>query len=261
MKSSEIISLLLTILPLSVGSFLGILANKLNSVKGKTKGPWLFYVLGALVILSTVILPLLNTENFNPLLIILLIASLASGFILIYITRSVLDRKNIYKTQQLDPIINTFTENADKNDIKLFGGDLNFLGDTIQQINGNSQYACLRKRGFDKIYILCEKPVITTQKIRYGKIISDIPAVELKFYNPRQADLKVRGRICSVQGVDKLLMYFKIEPKVYQAIETDTSDSNGALYKNIWELVWSLAETPDETLIRDCNALYNSELR
>ena len=65
--------------------------------------------------------------------------------------------------------------------------------------------------------------------------------VELRFYNPNEADLRIRGRLKTFQGVEKLLIYSKIEPKKYHAIETDTANSNGALYNNIWKLAWSLA--------------------
>ena len=71
-----------------------------------------------------------------------------------------------------------------------------------------------------------------------------MPTAELRFYNPEEADLRVRGRIIKVNGVDKLLVYNKIKSGKYQAIENDTSNSNGALYNGIWELVWSLAKQP-----------------
>lgn len=73
-----------------------------------------------------------------------------------------------------------------------------------------------------------------------------MPTTDLRFYKPDRADLKVRGRIIQLQGVDKLLMYSRIESGIYQAIETDTSNSNGALYNNIWQLIWSLADKPTQ---------------
>jgi len=103
---------------------------------------------------------------------------------------------------------------------------------------------------------LCESPKGQIEQIRYGKILTDIAGAELKFYNPDIADLRVRGRIIQVDGVNKLLIYKKLKSKTYRAIETNTADSDGALYNNIWQLVWSLADspTPDEV------ALYKSLL-
>jgi hypothetical protein len=80
--------------------------------------------------------------------------------------------------------------------------------------------------------------------LRYGKIITEIHNVELRYYQPEKADLRVRGRIIEVNGVNKLLMYTKNKPGSYQAIETDTANSSGALYGNIWDLIWSLAIIP-----------------
>ncbi len=45
----------------------------------------------------------------------------------------------------------------------------------------------------------------------------------------------------TISGVEKLLIYSKIKSGKYLAIETDTANSNGALYNNIWKLIWSLA--------------------
>lgn len=70
--------------------------------------------------------------------------------------------------------------------------------------------------------------------------------VKMRYYQPNEANLSLRGRITRYQGGDRLLMYFKISKQTYQAIETDTANSNGALYKNIWNLIWDLAKVPDQ---------------
>ena len=45
-----------------------------------------------------------------------------------------------------------------------------------------------------------------------------------------------------LDGSTKLLMYHKESNlKFIELLNTDTSDSDGALYNNIWELVWELA--------------------
>jgi hypothetical protein len=74
-----------------------------------------------------------------------------------------------------------------------------------------------------------------------------LKGVELKFYNPEIADLRVRGRMKEVQGVMKLLMYTKVEQGKYETIETDVACTKGALYKNIWNLIWSLANELNST--------------
>jgi hypothetical protein len=94
---------------------------------------------------------------------------------------------------------------------------------------------------FRRLLILCAIPHNNIQKIRYGKILYDFKGAELKFYQPNEADLKLRGRIIIVGKISKLLMYSKVKSQVYQAIQTDVGDSSGALYNGIWELVWSLA--------------------
>jgi len=101
--------------------------------------------------------------------------------ILFLVTRKYLFEKNIFKTSELDPIINKFTSDADKNKIKLFGGDLNFFGNTPSEMNSNSQYIHLRSSNFKRVLILCESPKNKIQKIRYDKILSDISGAELRF--------------------------------------------------------------------------------
>ena len=93
--------------------------------------------------------------------------------------------KNIFKSTELDTPVNKFTSNADKNDIKLFGGDLNFLGNSPSEIDNNKQYTHLKSLAFKKISILCETPHTQIQKIRYGKILYEMPYVELRFMNPQ----------------------------------------------------------------------------
>lgn len=83
--------------------------------------------------------------------------------------------------------------------------------------------------------------------------------MELRFYEPENADLKVRGRIIQVQGVTKLLMYTKIRSGIYQSLETDTANSNGALYNNIWELAWALALKPMQQELDSYKLLFKGE--
>ena len=109
-----------------------------------------------------------------------------SGVCLFIFTKKFLDRRFIYRTNELDPIINDFTLNSDHNEIKLFGGDLNFFGNGPSEMDKNSLYNHLRSLAFKKVSILCEIPSDTPTKIRYGKILQEMHGIELRFYNPER---------------------------------------------------------------------------
>jgi hypothetical protein len=187
---------------------------------------------------------------------IIIIVSIIAAVALVLTTRFLLILKDTYSTNELDPIVNKWTSSADNSEIKLFGGDLSFFGQGANNMDVNAQYTYLRSLGFNHILILCEVPNDNTKRIRYGKILSDMPTAELKFYNPDKADMRVRGRIIKVQGVNKLLVYTKVQSGIYQAIETDMANSNGALYSSIWDLVWHLATPPSSEQIQNFKQLY-----
>jgi hypothetical protein len=246
MQQSDLITIFIGIISISIGIFFGVLGNKIASINNKSFWKWIFYLAGLLSIVIPCIVAFVyhTIIEASTSLIILLISSVVSGVLLIIGTKKILDKKQIFNSKELDPIVNDFTSKADKNEIKLFGGDLNFFGNSPQEIDINSQYTHLRSLQFNRVLILCETPNNQIQRIRYGKILSELQGAELRFYEPQQADLRVRGRIIRMDGSTKLLMYNKERSKVYKAIETDTSDSNGALYNNIWDLVWQLATQP-----------------
>jgi len=232
--------ILLAFTTVSLGAFLGALGNKLVTHNSQTRWKWAFYVLGILSVIFSVFY-FIVVDSFVTADYAYLIILFTSGIFLIIFTRKFLDKKYVYKTSELDPIVNSFTTSADTSEIKLFGGDLNFFGNTPNDMDANSQYNHLKSIAFKKVSILCETPGDIYTKIRYGKILHDMGNAELRFYNPNEADLRIRGRLKTLQGVEKLLIYSKIESKKYHAIETDTANSNGALYNNIWKLAWSLA--------------------
>src|SRR5579859_3235158 len=226
----------------SLGATFGILRSKIFATKIKTTLYFSFYILAAILFGFAIY----ATANNWADSIVVIIISFVSSLGLAATTKYFLIFKDIYNTEELNPIVNNWTSNADRSEIKLFGGDLNFFGEGPHEMNANLQYSHLRKLNFNRISILCEEPKEVTKKIRYGKILVEMPTAELRFYNPEEADLRVRGRIIKVNGVDKLLVYNKIQSSKYQAIETDTANSNGALYNGIWELVWSLAKVPTQ---------------
>jgi hypothetical protein len=246
MQQNDLITIFIAITSISIGVFFGVLGNRLVSINNKSGWKWAFYILGILSITAPAIIGYLEWSliNASNLLLAIFIFSILSGFLVLISTKRILDKKQVFNSNELDPIVNDFTSKADKNEIKLFGGDLNFFGNSPQEIDVNKQYTHLRSLQFHHVLILCETPNNQIQRIRYGKILSELHGAELRFYNPKEADLRVRGRIIRMNGSTKLLMYNKERSKVYKAIETDTSDSNGALYNNIWDLVWGLAAKP-----------------
>jgi hypothetical protein len=243
----DLLPYLATAASIAFGAFLGVIGNKLIVVKENTNWKWAYYIFGALVLLFGIVEIFREwslIKQGDLLVILIIVLSIAACILILFATKKLLDVKNIYSIPELDPVINKFTRLGDRNEIKLFGGDLNFLGNSGAEIDNNKQYSELRARQFARVLILCEEPKSADTRLRYGKLFTDIANVELRFYKPDKADLRVRGRLIKVNGVDKLLMYTKVRPGFYQAIETDTANSNGALYNNIWELVWSMAEVP-----------------
>lgn len=246
MQQNDIITVFIAITSISFGVFFGVLGNRIVSINNKSVWKWAFYFLGGVSIVVPTIIAWVNwlLIKGSTFSLIVFVFSILSGVFVLISTNRILDRKQIFNSSELDPIVNDFTSKADKNEIKLFGGDLNFFGNSPQEIDVNKQYTHLRSLQFHHVLILCETPINQIQRIRYGKILAELKGAELRFYNPKEADLRVRGRIIRMDGSTRLLMYNKEKPKVYRAIETDTSDSNGALYSNIWDLVWQLATRP-----------------
>ncbi len=253
------IKILLVGASISAGALLGVLRSKIFASKENNKLHYIFYGFSILVLLISIGGAIAFYHEIDTFGFAVLIASIVFSILLWLATNKFLFFKNVFKINELDPIVNKFTSNASKNDIKLFGGDLNFLGNTSSEIDANKQYTHLRSLEFKKISILCATPHTQIQRMRYGKILSDMPNTELRFYEPEIADLKVRGRIIEVQGVIKLLMYTKIKDGLYQSIETDTANSSGALYNNIWELAWSLAAKPAAAEIETYKQLFRGD--
>lgn len=260
MEINNITTLLFCGASIAAGAFLGALRSKLFASKTENKFHYAFYAFGGITILGSVLAFTCNISEFikpNWFAIMALLLALIFSIALLVFTKKYLIVKSIYNVNELTPIINKFTDQADKNEIKLYGGDLNFFGNSPADLDSNSQYSHLKSKEFKHIYILCEEPIDTITQLRYGKMYHDLLTVELRFYNPEKADLKVRGRIIKVQGSSRLLMYTKHTVGMYQALETDTSNSGGALYDNIWDLTWSMAKIPTTEQIQQYKSLYN----
>jgi hypothetical protein len=250
MTECETTAIFLSIALCSLGVFLGVVGNKLVSTKNNSKWKFGFYIFGGLSIISAIIYYFNPPSQLNFLYYFILAILFISGICLLIFTRKIIDRKYIYKSSELSPIINTFSKVAD-NEIKLFGGDFSFLGQSSTEIDQHQQYSFLKKCNFRSILILCEEPKNINTKMRYGKLITELKGVQLRFYNPEAADLQIRGRMKKVQGVAKLLIFSKEDSGKYKTIETDTANSFGALYDNIWNLVWSLAKQPNNVQIEE----------
>lgn len=227
---------------ISAGVFFGTLGSKIVSIRYKSLWIWCFYIWAIISIILAIIGLFVVSSTASAADYITIISLFIFGVLILIFAKKVLDIKGIYKTSELDSTINKFTTTADKDIIKLFGGDLNFFGATPADMEKNSQYTHLRSLNFHKVLILCEEPRDTTTKIRYGKILHDINGAELRFYLPENADLKIRGRLKTEHGCDRLLIYYRRKQNIYQLIEMNTANIKGALYCNLWNLIWSLAK-------------------
>lgn len=252
MELDDLRFLLTTGISASIGASLGILRSKLFATKVNSVLYYFFYILAIILFLFAVYTTIIFWKEAKIIVIVAFISSVC----LAAATKYIIVIKDTYTTSELDPIVNKWTSNGDRNEIKLFGGDLSFFGGDPTKMSSNSQYSQLCDRNFNHVLILCEAPNDNIKRIRYGKILIDIPGAELRFYNPEKADLRVRGRIIKVQGADKLLVYTKVKSGIYQAIETDTGNTNGALYSGIWDLIWDLAKVPSPEQIDNFKQLY-----
>ncbi len=265
MTLDNVLKLLLAGASLCLGSYLTALRAKITSSKRKNKLHYAFYGVTILFFASAIVALFYywselfserETGNPNYFGLTTIGVCIAGTIILFLFTRKNLVGKYQYKTSELDPVVNRFTKNADKDNIRLLAGDINFFGNSPIDMENNSQYECLKKERFREIQILCWKPKTNAEKIRYGKIINDMPEVKIKFYKPPKADLKIRGRLKTLNNVTHLLIYNKIQSGIYEALEIDTANSSGAMYNHLWELIWESAEEPSHADLQEYNNLY-----
>lgn len=250
---------------LCLGSYLTALRAKITSNKIKNKLHYAFYIVIGLFFASAIISTFyywndlfFEKDTFKPnyFALITIAVCIAATVVLFLFTRKNLIGKHQYKTSELDPVVNQFTKNADKDNIRLLAGDINFFGNSPADMEINSQYDCLKKERFREIQILCWRPKNNDEKIRYGKIINDMPQVKIKYYKPPKADLKIRGRLKTLNNVTHLLIYNKIQSGIYEALEIDTANSSGAMYNHLWDLIWNSAEEPSNEELQEYSNLY-----
>jgi|GEM_PF-1251842 len=244
---------------LTAGAFLTALRAKLANTKRKN---WLhlsFYIIASLVLFGALIFLISYWERIREphwFAIIVLASAVVFSIALIWVTKKFLAGKYQYTISELNPVVNSFSINADKHNIKLLAGNLDFLGKSVAEIDQHPQFLCLKAEGFQQIQILCTRPVSNEDKLRYGKIITDLPSIQLRYYKPIEADLKVRGRIKTLNNVTRLLIYSKVSPGRYEALGLNTAETDGALYTHLWNLIWELAESPSNEQLEEYKRFY-----
>ena len=247
---------------LTAGAFLTALRAKLANTKKKN---WLhvsFYIISLVLLIAAIITAIIiwsEIKKPNWFAITVLVIAIISSILLIWVTRKFLAGKHQYTVTELNPVVNAFSRNADKGNIKLLAGNLDFFGRSEQEIDWHPQYVCLKEEAFRQIEILCTAPITNEDKMRYGKIITDFPTVQLRYYKPSNADLKVRGRIKTLNNVTRLLIYSKVTPGHYEALELNTAETDGALYSHLWNLIWDLADVPTPEQLADYRHLYRPQ--
>ncbi|CAN5526045.1 hypothetical protein BH10BAC5_BH10BAC5_04580 [soil metagenome] len=267
MEYDNLIKLLLVGFSLCLGSYLTALRNKISSIQIRNKMHFVFYILCVVIFVNASIAIIFYFKNvfytgdkFQPdwFAVVVILFCFVSSVLLFNFTRKYLVGTHQYKSKDLDPIVNKFTRDADKKNIRLLAGDISFFGKYPRDIDNHSQFKCLKEQGFKEIQILCLEPTKNEEKIRYGKILHELPQIEFRYYHPAKADLLVRGRMKTLNNVTYLLIYNKIESGIYEAIETNTANLSGALYTHIWNLIWELAEIPSNTKLTEYTKLYKN---
>jgi hypothetical protein len=222
-------------------------------IKDKLKASWRFYNYYFLYIIYLIVIAFgvyclfqSSTCISNGICWITIGVGVISSIITFISFRS----SDIIDTKKIKPKVIKFTQNAKGNEIYLLGGDLNFFGDEIENMDNDEQYKQLKQKNFDKILILCKKPAQEDKILcqRYGKILRDFAAkVELRFYNDNSQDAHIRGRIKwkLTPHIQQALIYERVENNKYRTKEEDITceDANiGNPYILVWTLLWKYAD-------------------
>jgi len=199
MNFDDLNKIILSGASLCLGAFFGVLRSKLMATNEKNNFHIYFYIFSILVFTGSLLTLIINWKSiFKPdwFSIIIYLMALIGSVLLLWVTNKYLVKKDRYLTEELAPKMNEFTGNADKAQIKLICGDMDFFGSSISDIDRNVQYSYLKQQQFHNILILCRQPNNGEQRVRYGKILAELGNVEIRYYRPSpQADLSIRGRI------------------------------------------------------------------
>jgi len=188
-----------------------------------------------------------------------ILASIAYGPLMWLLSRA----GKRFSTKQLDPKIIAFTADANDSLLRLSFGDINCFGETPRQMDRHPQYSQLRDLNFRELQILSERPRDAAQRIRYGKLVTDLRGVRMRHYNDSTApDIGIRGRIkkSGAANVDQVQLYKKIRndgKTEYEAVEHGVLHSDCTLYVKLWELLWRNADEAAPAEIEDWKRTYS----
>ena len=231
------------------GAIISVLVSIL--LHANVKSPWriypyhLFYLFCVIAIVIGVFQ--LFQENESNLACWILIGVSVVALIATYF---IFKNTDIIETKKIIPKVIKFTDDAKSDEICLLGGDLNFFGDDVANMDNDKQYKQLKAKDFDMLLILCKKPKQTDDILiqRYGKILNDFSnKVEIRFYNEKSKDAHIRGRIKWKLSphIQQALIYERIQKGQYRIKEEDIACENaniGNPYVLIWDLLWENAE-------------------
>ena len=108
----------------TLGALFGAIGLKLVLETSKSNWKWFFYFLAGISILSALVEVIIEFSELSVVGWIIVTVLFFLGLSLVYFTKKYLDKKNIYTTDELNPIINDFTMTADVTEIRRLGGDL-----------------------------------------------------------------------------------------------------------------------------------------
>lgn len=252
MVNETALKLLIAGTSLTGGAFLTAVRTRLSVSRNKTWLHWMFHGVSLMVVVCATLFSIKNPDIFKKpdwtgLVVFVLAIVFSIG---LSVATKLWMAGNVYSTKQLDPVVNKFSTDADENNIKLIAGKLDFF-EANGRMDKHPQYTHLRACGFHSIQILCRNPETPDDKRRYFKILHDFPVAHLRFYKPELADVKLRGRIKTLNGVTRLLIYNKVSGDRYEALELNTAENSGALYTRLWDLLWDTAHAPSEEEITE----------
>lgn len=111
-------------------------------------------------------------------------------------------KSDLRSRKKINQEIINFTKLADtKQEIRLFGGDLNFFGNVIDNsILNNEQFLQLKEMDFHKIRVLCIQPNNEEDKLRLGFLQHEFGnKIQIKFFN----DLECKNCTLTIQKENK----------------------------------------------------------
>ncbi len=156
-----------------------------NTQLSKIKKIVFIVILFTVLLTFTTIIYSISSKQFFVALLLLI-----GAFVLNYV---VITSSNRVSRRKIDKMIRTFTQQAEcHKDIKLFGGDLDFLGNIEDgSINNNKQLIQLESMKFNSIKVLCKKPIINNEDdiLRIGFLADKFKSkIMIRFFIDNKCD-------------------------------------------------------------------------